>query len=135
VAKVVFDESVTQDARDFRTELSKLRQTNADVIFYAAVSSKRCAALKQIKDTGLKLPIIGGDIWDADEVITSPGAEGVMYTVGKMDNSDSLEQKQKARPEKRLTRFPQQWNTMRSWLLLRQLQRPVLQTGLLLGTL
>ena len=91
--QVVINESVTQDTRDFRTQLAKLSTSDADVLFVPIYPANGVSALKQIKEMNINIPIIGGDIFDADEVITSPGGEGVMYTVGKMNNSEEFRKK------------------------------------------
>jgi len=99
--QIVMDEGVTQDSRDFRTQLAKLNASGVDVLFVPVYPGNAVAMLKQIKEISLKLPVIGGDIFDADEVIKSPGAEGVMYTVGKMNNSESFRSKAEAETGKK----------------------------------
>lgn len=91
--QAVLDESVTQDARDFRTQLTKLSASGADILFAPVYPANGVSALKQIKEMKINIPVIGGDIFDADEVIKSPGAEGVMYTVGKMNNSEGFQKR------------------------------------------
>ena len=43
-----------------------------------------------MKDLGMNVPVLGGDLFETDEVIKSGVAEGVMYTVGVIRNPDEF---------------------------------------------
>ncbi len=62
------------------------------------MQADKCAYLKQIKDLALGIPVVGSDGFSGKEVTGSPGADGVMYTAGKINNPKEFTQKIKALP-------------------------------------
>lgn len=93
--EVVFDEGILQDNRDLRTVFSKLKQSSPDSIYLPLYSASGAIAVKQIKDLTITVPIFGGDMFEAEEFLRIPQAEGVMYSVGKFNNPDEFRAKVK----------------------------------------
>ena len=98
--EVVYDEGVSQDSNDLRTQISKIKTSGADVLYFPVYPTNAIAGLKQIKDLSLDISIVGADAFSGEEVLSSPGAEGVLYTVGKIDNPEDFIQKVKSLPGK-----------------------------------
>lgn len=46
-----------------------------------------------MKELGIKVPIVAGDAFDADEIILSPSSEGVLYAVAVTNNPEDLQKK------------------------------------------
>jgi branched-chain amino acid transport system substrate-binding protein len=88
--KIVFDDGVLQDTKDFKTVLTKLKQSDPDSIYLPVYPAGGAIAVKQMKDLAISLPILGGDAFDAEEFLKIPQAEGVMYLIGKLNNPDEF---------------------------------------------
>ena len=62
-AQVVTVESFNDGDRDFRTQLTKIRRANPDVILCSAYYEEGAQILVQAKQLGLKVPFLGEDNW------------------------------------------------------------------------
>jgi branched-chain amino acid transport system substrate-binding protein len=82
---VVFDEGITQDSRDLRTPISKAKEADPDFVYFVVYPANGVVGLKQLKELGLNVTVLAGDAFETDEVITSEGAEGTLYTLGKIN--------------------------------------------------
>ena len=74
-------ESSNETDPDFRTQLSKLKASNAEALYLPTYSKQAGRILVQMKDLGIKLPVFGADTWGAPEMIGTAGraAEGAFY--------------------------------------------------------
>lgn len=79
--RIVASEQFTQEARDLRTQLTKIKNSGAGLLYFAGYTETALAALKQAKELGLGLPIFSPDALDDSKVHASGLAEGLMYTV------------------------------------------------------
>lgn len=105
--EVLYDEGVTQETTDLRTPLTKVKNTKGvEALFFPVYPNNGVAGLKQAKELGLKVPIVGGDAFDADEVIKSPTAEGVMYSVAVIQNQEEFQKKVSDATGKRADKIP-----------------------------
>jgi branched-chain amino acid transport system substrate-binding protein len=91
--QIVFDEGVTQEEKDFRALITKMKTSNPDVIYMPLYPAGGIAAIKQIKEATINIPMIGGDAYDTDEVIKTDIAEGVFYTVAVINNPEAFQKK------------------------------------------
>lgn len=68
--------------QDFTAQLTKVRQTNPDIIFAPGNYGDGALLIKQARELGLKQPFLGGDTWEAPEFIQVGGeaVEGVVYS-------------------------------------------------------
>jgi len=68
--------------QDFTAQLTKVRQTNPDIIFAPGNYGDGALLIKQARELGIKQPFLGGDTWEAPEFIQVGGAavEGVVYS-------------------------------------------------------
>ena len=91
---IVLDEGVTQDARDFRTVLSKVKSSGAEFAFVPMYNESAVPFLKQVKESGIKIGILGGDAW-ADTKLQEQvdGTLGAMYVEVKTGTSDEFSNK------------------------------------------
>lgn len=90
---IAYEDGVSQESRDLRTQLAKVKEAKVDVFFFPVYMANGVAGLKQAKELGLKMPIIGGDAFDATEVLQSPGGEGVMYSVAVIQNQEDFQKR------------------------------------------
>ena len=95
---VLAEEGAPQDARDYRTILTKVKGLNADLIYFPAYPDGTVAALGQAKDLGVKTRMLGGDGWDDPKIHTSVSGLGeLLYSVTFSPVSDEFKAKLKAK--------------------------------------
>jgi branched-chain amino acid transport system substrate-binding protein len=68
--------------KDFNALVSKLKASNPDLVYWGGLHDTGGLILRQMRDGGLKAPLMGGDGITDDEfaVIAGPGAEGTLMT-------------------------------------------------------
>lgn len=91
--KVVINEGHLQEETDARSSILKVKQAEVDAIYLSAYRSDGKIFLKQIKELGLTIPVIGGDAWDSDEIILSEEAEGVLFSTAVTNNDAKFQEK------------------------------------------
>ena len=89
---IVFDEGYEQTAREFRTTLSKIKTSGADVVYFVGYTEASIPMLKQAKELGVNLQFFGADAWDDSKIWTDAGTsgEGAMYTVVSANPSEGF---------------------------------------------
>jgi branched-chain amino acid transport system substrate-binding protein len=80
--KEVFYEGVNKDDKDFSALVSKVKAVNPDLVYWGGLHDTGGLILRQMRDQGLKAPMMGGDGMADDEFasIAGPGAEGTLMT-------------------------------------------------------
>ncbi|OGH65734.1 MAG: hypothetical protein A3B90_01930 [Candidatus Magasanikbacteria bacterium RIFCSPHIGHO2_02_FULL_41_13] len=78
--QVVVVEEFSQEVRDLRSQITKIKNSEAELIYFPAFTEATLLGLKQIKELGVTVPVIGGDTWDDQKVLESDFAQGVLYT-------------------------------------------------------
>lgn len=67
----------TQKDTDFRSLLTKVKRANPDVIFLPGYYSEVGLILKQARQMGMEMPILGGDGWDSPKLQELAGPQGI----------------------------------------------------------
>jgi branched-chain amino acid transport system substrate-binding protein len=82
--KEVMYEGINTGEKDYSALVSKLKQANVDVVYYGGLHTEAGLIIRQMRDQGLKAPLMSGDgIVSAEFVsIAGPGAEGTLMTFG-----------------------------------------------------
>lgn len=82
-ATIVADESFKPDARDLRSQLTKIKAAKPDAIYFPSMTEGALVGFKQMKELGIKTLVLGGDGWDDPKIPTDGGAsvEGGQYTI------------------------------------------------------
>jgi branched-chain amino acid transport system substrate-binding protein len=82
--KEVLYEGVNKDDKDFSAVVSKIKASGADLVYWGGLHDTGGLLLRQIRDQGIKAPLMGGDGITDDEFasIAGPGAEGTLMTYG-----------------------------------------------------
>jgi branched-chain amino acid transport system substrate-binding protein len=96
--EIVYEGGVLQDQKDFRTEITKVKASGAEALYFPVYPANGISAFKQMKEMDLKIPVVGGDTFSANEVIESEYADGIIYTEGKINMPEDFEQKIKSLP-------------------------------------
>jgi branched-chain amino acid transport system substrate-binding protein len=96
--EIVYEGGVLQDQKDFRIEITKVKSSGADALYLPVYPANAVSALKQIKEMGLKIPVVDGDAFDGEEVVKSGYADGAIYTVAKVNIPEDFKVKIKSLP-------------------------------------
>jgi branched-chain amino acid transport system substrate-binding protein len=80
--KEVMFEGINKDDKDFTALVSKLKAANPDLIYWGGLHDTGGLIVRQMRDQGIKAPLMGGDGITDDEfaAIAGPGAEGTLMT-------------------------------------------------------
>jgi branched-chain amino acid transport system substrate-binding protein len=78
----VLYEGVNNGDKDFTALVGKLRAARPDLVYWGGLYDAGGLIARQMRDRGLKAPLMGGDGMVSDEfaVIAGPGAEGTLMT-------------------------------------------------------
>ena len=81
--KEVMYEGINKDDKDFTALVSKLKAANPDLIYWGGLHDTAGLIVRQMRDQGVKAPLMGGDGMADDEfaAIAGPGAEGTLMTL------------------------------------------------------
>ncbi len=88
--EVVLDAGVAQDARDFKTEITKMKTNGAEIAYIPLYPASGIAAVKQMKELNVNIPIFGGDSFAGDEFIKSEYTDGVIYSVAVVNTPEDF---------------------------------------------
>ena len=82
--KEVLYAGINKDDKDFSAVVSKVKASGADLIYWGGLHDTGGLILRQMRDQGVKAPLMGGDGIADDEfaAIAGPGAEGTLMTYG-----------------------------------------------------
>jgi branched-chain amino acid transport system substrate-binding protein len=99
--KVVLEDTYTQGDTDFSAQITRLKALSPQpaVLYVAALQASDAGALaKQIRDAGIKLPMIGGDGYDGPELVGvgGTGAENVYFSTHSLMDASSKDAKMRA---------------------------------------
>jgi branched-chain amino acid transport system substrate-binding protein len=80
--KEIMFEGVNKDDKDFTALISKLKAANPDLVYWGGLHDTGGLILRQMRDQGVRAPMMGGDGITDDEfaAIAGPGAEGTLMT-------------------------------------------------------
>jgi len=80
--KEVMFEGINKDDKDFTALVSKLKSANPDLIYWGGLHDTAGLIVRQMRDQGVKAPLMGGDGITDNEfaAIAGPGAEGTLMT-------------------------------------------------------
>jgi branched-chain amino acid transport system substrate-binding protein len=80
--KETMSESINTGEKDYSALVSKIKQGNVDVVYFGGLHTEAGLIIRQMRDQGVKAPLMGGDgIVSAEFVsIAGPGAEGTLMT-------------------------------------------------------
>jgi len=80
----VMDETVVAGEKDYGPLVTRLKQANADIVYYGGYHPEAGLIIRQMKEQGLTTKLIGGDSLVTEEFwsITGPAGEGTLLTFG-----------------------------------------------------
>jgi branched-chain amino acid transport system substrate-binding protein len=82
--KEVLYEGVNIGEKDYSALVSKIKQSGADLVYWGGLYTEGGLIVRQMRDQGVKAPIMGGDGITDDEFasVGGPGVEGTLMTYG-----------------------------------------------------
>src|SRR5215212_3578469 len=82
--KEVLYEGVNLGEKDYSALVSKIKAAGADLVYWGGLHTEGGLIVRQMRDQGVKAPLMGGDGITSDEfaAIGGPGVEGTLMTFG-----------------------------------------------------
>src|SRR6202045_579860 len=82
--KEVLYEGINIGDKDFSALVSKIKASGADLVYWGGLFTEGGLIVRQMRDQGVKAPLMGGDGIADDEFasVAGPGAEGTLMTYG-----------------------------------------------------
>jgi branched-chain amino acid transport system substrate-binding protein len=82
--KEVLYEGINTGEKDYSALVSKIKQSGADLIYWGGLYTEGGLIVRQMRDQGVKAPLMGGDGITSDEfaAVGGPGVEGTLMTYG-----------------------------------------------------
>ena len=78
--KIVAEEAYLAKDMDFKAGLTKLKATNPEAIYVPGYYEEVGKIVKQAREIGLEVPMMGGDGWDSPKLIEIAGAKALNKT-------------------------------------------------------
>jgi branched-chain amino acid transport system substrate-binding protein len=82
--KEVLYEGINTGEKDYSALVSKIKQAGADLVYFGGLYTEGGLIVRQMRDQGVKAPLMGGDGITSDEfaAVGGPGVEGSLMTYG-----------------------------------------------------
>ena len=82
--KPAMREGINTGEKDFSALVSKIKASGADLVYWGGLHTEGGLIVRQMRDQGVKAPLMGGDGITSDEFasIGGPGVEGTLMTYG-----------------------------------------------------
>lgn len=78
--KIVAQEAFLQKDQDYKATLTKIKATNPDVIYIPAYYEEVSKIIKQARELGITVPLLGTDGWDSPKLAEIAGAKALNNT-------------------------------------------------------
>lgn len=78
--QIVIEESYLQKDTDFKSALTKIKASNPDAIFIPGYYQEVGMIVKQARELGITVPLLGSDGWDSPKTVELAGAEALNNT-------------------------------------------------------
>ena len=80
----VLNEGINTGEKDYSALISKIKQSGADLVYFGGLYTEGGLIVRQMRDQGVKAPLMGGDGITSDEFasVGGPGVEGTLMTYG-----------------------------------------------------
>jgi branched-chain amino acid transport system substrate-binding protein len=80
----VLNEGINTGEKDYSALVSKIKESGADLVYFGGLYTEAGLIVRQMRDQGVKAPLMGGDGITSDEYATvgGPGVVGTLMTYG-----------------------------------------------------
>jgi len=91
--QIVADQKYSEGDKDFRAQLTAIKAARPDLIAATGNYTEAALICKQARELGLTIPLLGGDSWEAPELVEigGPAVEGTYYSTHFTPESRSPE--------------------------------------------
>ena len=88
--EIVYEEGVSVDASDYKTQIQKIKLANPDYIYSLSYEANTAILVNQMKNLGVNIKLFGGDAWSDPKLFkeTSGKADMLFATPKTPDNKD-----------------------------------------------
>ncbi len=83
---IVATEGATQETKDYRTQLSKIKAQNPEYIYMAVYTDGGLISIQQSVDLGIKAKLLGTDTWNDPKFVSSVNQKADITYVGSTNN-------------------------------------------------
>lgn len=87
-AKIVLYEGLTRGEKDFNALVSRIKQLNADAVYFGGLHPEAGPLLRQLREQGYQGPFISGDGIASEDFVTSAGGANIVKNVYMTFGSD-----------------------------------------------
>lgn len=88
---IVSEEGTPQDAKDYRTQLSKLKNLQPDLYYMPTYPAGATVAIQQARELGIKETLFAGDSWDDTKLQKDVSGKGnMLYTAAQSLYTDEF---------------------------------------------
>jgi ABC-type branched-subunit amino acid transport system substrate-binding protein len=77
--------SIPRAAQQFGPVAARIRQTRPDAVYIASFGAQQSQIIKQLRDNGVREPLVSYSAMNIDSVKQTPEAEGLIFTTQKTD--------------------------------------------------
>lgn len=72
----------TEERSDFSSIIGKIKASRPDMVFFGGIFNQGAPFVKQLRQAGSDMPVMGGDGWDSSEFqkLAGTASSGVLYT-------------------------------------------------------
>ncbi|MDF2569780.1 MAG: Leu/Ile/Val-binding protein [Sporomusa sp.] len=78
--QIISEEAYLQKDQDFKTILTKIKATNPDILYVPGYYEEVGKIVKQAREMGITVPVVGGDGWDSPKLTEIGGPQALNNT-------------------------------------------------------
>jgi branched-chain amino acid transport system substrate-binding protein len=78
--KIIAEESYLQKNQDYKAILTKIKATNPELLYVPGYYDDVGKIVKQARELGITIPILGGDAWDSPTLVELAGSQALNNT-------------------------------------------------------
>lgn len=78
--KIIAEESYLQKDQDYKAILTKIKATNPELLYVPGYYDDVGKIVKQARELGITIPILGGDAWDSPTLVELAGSQALNNT-------------------------------------------------------
>jgi branched-chain amino acid transport system substrate-binding protein len=88
--EIVYLGGTAQENNDFKTDIQKIVDAEADLIYAPVYMVNGISLGKQLKEMGVDVPVLAGDAQGGDESVKSESCQGFLVPIAKFEMPESL---------------------------------------------
>lgn len=102
--EIVVTEGTAQEVRDYKTQLSKIKELSPDYIYAPLYTEGALVAIQQARDLGIKTKILGADAWDDTKFVEAVNKNAdIVYVSSTGETTQEFKDKMKTKLDKEVT--------------------------------